>query len=85
MTRRLVRDGDLVECLSVDPARIGEELAGYKRAIDAWKALMRSPSFRSTVIETDPPIQSHRIVAFGASVFVSRAFADEESRTHAPV
>ena len=39
---------------------------------------MRSRSFHSAVIEANSPIAGHRIIAFGASVFVSRAFADEE-------
>jgi hypothetical protein len=78
MIWRGLRDEDLTACLSVDPARIGTELVGYGRAIDAWKELMGSCSFQSAVIEADPPIAGHRIVAFGASAFVSRAFAGEE-------
>lgn len=75
---RALREEDLTACLSVDPARIGAESVGYNRAIEVWRDLMRSRSFHSAVIETDPPIAGYRIVSFGASVFVSRAFADDE-------
>jgi len=78
MIWRAIGDGDLAACLSVDPARTGEELVGHDRAIDVWSNLMQSCSFNAAVIEADPPIAGHRIVAFGASVFVSRAFAEEE-------
>jgi hypothetical protein len=78
MIRRAIGDGDLAACLSVDPARTGEELVGHDRAIDVWSNLMQSCSFNAAVIEADPPIAGHRIVAFGASVFVSRAFAEQE-------
>jgi hypothetical protein len=84
MIWRGLREEDLAACLSVDPARIGAETVGYNRAIDAWRDLIRSPSFHSAVIEADPPIAGHSIVAFGASVFVSRAFADEEISNPTP-
>lgn len=78
MIWRAPREEELAACLSVDPARIGTELVEYHRAVGAWRELVRSRSFHSTVIEADPPIAGHRVVAFGASVFVSRAFADDE-------
>ena len=62
----------------MDPARLGLETVGYGRAVDAWRTLMRSCSFNAAAIEADPPIAGHRIVAFGASVFVSRAFTEQE-------
>jgi len=75
---RALREEDLISCLDIDPRRVGAELVGKDRAIEAWKALMRSGVFQSAVIESDPPVAGHRIVAFGAAVFVSRAFADQE-------
>lgn len=78
MLWRAICDHDLVTCLDIDRAHIGAELVGEIGAIAAWKILIRSCSFQSAVIETDPPIAGHRTVSFGASVFVSRAFADEE-------
>jgi len=78
MIWRDLRDEDLISCLNVDPSRIGAELAGYDRAIEAWKHIIGSCSFQSAVIEAEPPVAGRRIVAFGASVFVTRAFADDE-------
>jgi hypothetical protein len=78
MIWRRIDARDLMECLSVGPACIGEELVGHTRAIEAWKKLIQSRSFQSAVIETSPPIAGHRIVGFGASVFVSRDFVDQE-------
>ena len=75
---RDLRDEVLNECLAVNPDRIGEELVGHVRAIEIWKGLIRSRSFNCTVIEAGRPVQGHRIVGFGAAVFVSRAFADAE-------
>jgi DNA-binding NarL/FixJ family response regulator len=73
-----LRDEDLISCLDIDPRRVGAELIGKDRAIEAWKALMRSCAFRSSVIKSEQPIQGNRIVGFGAAVFVSSAFVDEE-------
>ena len=78
MIWRALRDDDLTACLGVAPAHIGAELIGYNRAIEVWRKLMRSRSFQAAVIEANPPIAGHRIVAFGAAAFVSRAFAEEE-------
>lgn len=78
MIWRPVRDQDLAECLDLDRDRVGHELVGEVRATKAWAWLIHSLSFHSAVIESDPPISGHRIVAFGASVFVSRAFVESE-------
>ena len=40
--------------------------------------MMRCGSFQSAVIESDPPIAGHRIIAFASSVFVRRDFAKQE-------
>ncbi|MBV8841474.1 MAG: hypothetical protein JO307_01575 [Bryobacterales bacterium] len=72
---RDLRAEDLLECLSINPGRIGDELVGRARAIEIWRSLVRSPSFSSTVIEAARPSAGHRIVGFGSGVFVSRAFA----------
>jgi hypothetical protein len=69
---------DLIDCLSVNPARLGGELVGRTRAIKTWRALIRFPAWTSGVIEAPKPIGGHRIVGFGGDVFVSRAFADAE-------
>jgi len=75
---RMVREGDLPTCVDIDPQHAGYEIVGQERALNAWKQLIRFRSFQSAVVEADPPIAGHRIVGFGASVFVTRAFADQE-------
>lgn len=75
---RDLRDEDLVECLELDQAHIGEELVGRARAVEIWKRLIRARAFNSTVMEATRPPQGHRIVGFGAAVFVTPAFADAE-------
>ena len=81
---RELRDEDLIECLEINPGHIGEELVGRARAVEIWKRLMRLRAFNSTVIEAARPPQGHRIVGFGAAVFVSQAFADDELSTPRP-
>ena len=78
MTCRDLRKQDLVECLEIAPAHIGDELVGRAHAIRAWETLIRSRAFNTAVIEAESPIAGHTIAAFGASLFVSRAFAGEE-------
>jgi hypothetical protein len=72
------RPEDVVTCLEIDPRRLGGELIGKDCAIQSWRVLMESCCFQSAVIETDPYIGGHRIVGFGASICVSRTFADQE-------
>jgi hypothetical protein len=68
------REDDLIECLSINPARMGDELTGRERAIQTWKKLIRSRAFSSTVIAA----ARSRILGFGAAVFVSQAYAEAE-------
>ena len=78
LSQRDLREQDLLDCLSIHPARMGEELVGRTRAIDAWKQLIPSRSFSAAVIEAPSTAAGPRILGFGADVFVSRAFAEEE-------
>ena len=75
---RDLRDEDLLQCLSINPGRTGDELVGCSRTIEIWKSLMRSRSFAAAVIETGSPGSGPRIVGFGASVFFQQRFVDEE-------
>ena len=77
MLRRASCKQDLIDCLEVQPRRIGVEYVGRSEALRAWKELVQSRSFNSDVIEAEPPIDGHRIVGYGASVFVSPKFAFE--------
>jgi len=78
MNWRDVQDADLLDALSIDDTHAGFELVGSTKAVAVWKALLRSPAFHGVVIEASPPMGGHRIVGFGASVFVSADFVDAE-------
>jgi hypothetical protein len=69
---------DIRPCLSIRPENLGAALIGTEAALQAWKMLLTYPFFSSAVLESDPPIRGHRLVGFGASVFVSQSFARAE-------
>jgi hypothetical protein len=75
---------DLEECLGVHTAHIGRESVGHERALSAWRALVKSTAFNAVAIETGEPIAGHRIVAFGASAFISQEFASQEILNPSP-
>ena len=79
MIARTFVPADLEACLAIRPARIGQERIGYERALSAWKILIKYAGFRSLVIEATEPILGHRVVGFGAAVFVSSDFARDET------
>jgi hypothetical protein len=81
---REVREDDLIECLLIRPARLGDELVGRAQAIKAWQHLLRSRSLISAVFESPQPLAGRRILAFGADVFVSRTFAEAEIANQQP-
>jgi len=47
---------DLVECLSVNPHRLGSEILGQSRACEIWKTLSRSAGWSAAAVEASPPI-----------------------------
>jgi hypothetical protein len=73
-----------MDCLLIDPFRVGDGLIGRGPAIRVWKNLIRSRFCHSAVIEAANPVSGHRIVGFGIDVFVSRSFADAEISTPRP-
>jgi hypothetical protein len=75
--RRTTED-DLETCVAINPSQIGYELVGRNRALEAWRILLKSPSFLGFTVESETSIGDHRIVGFGSGVFVSRAFLDRE-------
>jgi hypothetical protein len=78
MIWRDVTAGDMMTCLEMQPACIGDQLVGRKLALGVWNELLSSPSFLGMVIESERPIGGHHIVACGLGVFVTAAFADQE-------
>jgi hypothetical protein len=77
-TARELQGRDVSECFSFDFSHLGAEILGAQRAIDVWKSLIETASFRSTVIESGLPVNGYNIVGFAARVFVSRGFAESE-------
>jgi hypothetical protein len=69
---------DIKPGLSIQPKNRGEALVGAEAAIDAWRQIVRDPFFASAVLEASPIVRGYRLVGFGASVLVSRGFADAE-------
>jgi len=73
-----VRQTELADCLSLRPASRGDELTDPARALVAWQHLLASPAFHASVVERELPSERQRILGFGATVFVSRDFAEAE-------
>jgi hypothetical protein len=78
MTWHPTRPTELEECLKINPKGMGHELVGRARAVAVWQWLLKTRSTQAFAIESDEPIQGRQIVGFGASVFVSAAFAERE-------
>ena len=75
---RPITEADLITCLEIQPACLGDQLVGRTTALRVWKELLDDPSFLANVIESERPLAGHRIVACGMGVFVTKAFADQE-------
>jgi hypothetical protein len=78
MIWREATTADLMTCLEIQPACIGDGLVGRRAALCVWNELLSSPSFLGMVIESERPVAGHRIVGCGLGVFVSPRFADQE-------
>ena len=75
---RPLREPDLLACLDLQPACLGDQLVGRETALRIWKSLFADPSFHGTVIESDDTLPKQKLVGCGIGVFVARAFADKE-------
>ena len=75
---RDVKPADLLDGLSVDPTHAGFELVGEAKALAVWNTLLCSPAFHSVIVEADPPVGQHKILGFGASVYVVPEFVDAQ-------
>ncbi|MGI8990599.1 MAG: hypothetical protein ACR2I2_13600 [Bryobacteraceae bacterium] len=69
---------DIEPALTIQEKSRGDALIGKQAAIAAWKHLFRDPFFASAILESKPAIQGHGLIGFGASVFISSAFANAE-------
>ena len=78
ITWRPATVADIDQCLSIQPLYLGDALVGKPAAVDAWKRLARDGFSASSVLESTSLPVGNRIVGFGASVFLSSAFAIAE-------
>jgi len=78
---RPISEADLLTCLEIQPACLGDQIVGRSAALRVWRDLLNQPSFLANVIESERPLAGHRIVGCGMGVFVTKAFADREIRT----
>jgi hypothetical protein len=78
ITWRTATWGDIEEGLSFHERYRGDAVVGLAAAFHCWRDLVRDPFFASAALEAEPAIQGHRLVGVGASVLVSRAFANAE-------
>jgi hypothetical protein len=81
---RPISEADLLTCLDIQPACLGDSIVGRSVALRVWKSLLDHPSFQANVIESERLLSGHKIVACGMGVFVTRAFADREIRNPRP-
>ena len=81
---RPISEADLSECLDIQPACMGDQITGRGTALHVWKGFLHEPSFLANVIESERPLAGHRIVACGMGVFVTKEFADRETKTPRP-
>jgi hypothetical protein len=75
---------DIEPGLSILPGHRGDALVGTKAAAAIWQDMGRDPFFASAAIESSPAIKGCRLLAYGASVMVSHAFADAEIENPQP-
>jgi hypothetical protein len=75
---RPIDQTDLQECLRLQPARVGAERIGMKRALRAWTTILNDgDTCVASLVEKITP-SSREIVGFGLAVFVTSSFADEK-------
>ncbi len=74
--RELCRE-NLAACLEIEPRHLGNALVGSEQAFANWSELINRRSFNSIVVEDDTA-RGRRPIAFGASVFATTQFVDDE-------
>jgi len=76
--RELQSHCELQECLSFTKDEVGIEAFGFEKTLSAWKILTKYRSFISAVVESPEPVNGHKILGFGAGVFVTKQFIEQE-------
>jgi len=75
---RTIQKSDLGACFEIYSLAIAG--VNWSEAVHNWKLLIDSAGFKGVVVEDHHPSRSATIVGFGASVFVSENFAQQEIR-----
>lgn len=75
---RPIREPDLLPCLNLQPASVGDAFTGRDAALRVWRSFLQDPAFHGTVMESDVPVAGQTIVGCGLGVFVTTAFANRE-------
>jgi hypothetical protein len=57
---------------------MGGGVIGQSAALKIWRSLLNVPWFICSVFHANPPIRGHRLVGFGAAVFVASDFMEAE-------
>jgi hypothetical protein len=73
---RPLGEADLRECLLIEPARVGDERIGPKRALRAWETIFKNGDSRVAYLVEKMAPGSREVVGFGMAVFVTSVFAD---------
>src|SRR5215510_12776084 len=81
---RPISEADLLICLDIQLACLGDSIVGRSAALRVWKSLLDHPAFQANVIESERLLAGHKIVACGMGVFVTKAFTDREIRNPRP-
>ena len=84
MRWRPLIESDVQACLDSFPGAAGAELLGPLKTFQAWIKLVHSPGFNGIVLEKETPGRPPKFAGFGASVFVSDAFALSELQAPRP-
>lgn len=74
---RPLREADLIRCLDMQPACLGDSIIGRDAALKIWRSLLGAPGFQGTVIEAEQPIAGQKVVGCGLGVFVAGSLADD--------
>src|SRR6266566_3267477 len=78
MFARSVCQSDVVEFQAISPAAMGSEIVGPRRALEIWRDLVARPCFVGAAVESERPVCGRRTLGYGAGVFVSTAFIENE-------
>jgi hypothetical protein len=75
---RTIGEADLPELQDISPGGMGSEIVGPQRTLEVWRGLIDQPSFFGSLVESETPLCGHRVIGFGAGVYVTSGFMEAE-------